>query len=489
MSVSVYQQHQPTSGAVYAINTVPDLILAADEGVKVQLFFKNPLDTWDPSNKMFEASYTPDFNGHITVNFEELYRKFLETKYPSGNSLFQDDYWFNYNIVWTGISSEASDNVAFSVANAVIKASSPFASWTNANFLTNQPAEKITDMDSKEWLSWFDGTYGTLKLKVRFYPKAGGNEDVIVFTEDDELFADAGGSLAYTVDVSYSRIIKYAQYLVGQLHPYYDIILVDDKGSILARQRYIYQERTGNEKYFLFVNALGGIDTLICQGANTMQPEATFSVGRFGGQYVPVDDADNVRRWQQNLGQLPWKQRNWVHELLTAKQGAKQYDPESGNYYDIVITGMDLGMGDSGQLASGGFTYMRSDAENVIGQEERDTTLHQSVADGSQPFDDLTTVAVLQFDEAQGGSGYETEAVEINATHVYVTIGGTASVYYSINGGTAVEIDPASRMPVVVEIDPGDEIQFSCQSEAPDVVLNYYPTDASQQQAQQNNEL
>ena len=133
--------------------------------------------------------------------------------------------------------------------------------------------------------------------------------------------------------------------------------------------------------------------------------------------------------------------------------------------------------------------FMRSDAENVIGQEERDTTLHQSVADGSQPFDDLTTQQVLAFEEAQGGSGYETEAVEINATHVYVTIGGTASVYYSINGGTAVEIDPASRMPVAVEIDPGDEIQFSCQNEAPDVVLNYYPTDASQQQAQQNNEL
>ena len=306
-----------------------------------------------------------------------------------------------------------------------------------------------------------------MTLKVRFYPKTGGNADYTV--------QSGSSSGIFTANVSYSRLIVLSAYLPGQLYPYYDLVMFDSKGSEVMTQRYVYQERTGNEKYFLFVNALGGIDTMICQGANTMQPEAKFNIGRFGGQYVPVDDADNVRRWQQNLGQLPWKQRNWVHELLTAKQAAKQYDQESGNYYDIVITGMALGMGDSGQLASGGFTYMRSDAENVIGQEERDTTLHQSVADGSQPFDDLSTTQELTFHS--GAGGYVTDTVEIPADRVLVTVSGTSlTVYVKINGVMSITIHPLSdRMPIAVEISEGDSISFVTTSDDGLITMNYYP--------------
>ena len=480
MSATITPSTAQMNGMVYARNTVPVITVSSqDEMITAELYILSGSRT-----PIYTANYALDFDNQATIDFRGIYDDWLASSVPtSGNLLAQAGAVEQFSIDVTGSSSGHIATYTFYVANSIFKGDGTISAFHNfliGRFLTNQPAEKITDMDAKEWLSWYN--YGqSMTLKVRFYPKTGDHADYTVQT----------GSSAgiFTANVSYSRLIALSAYLPDQLHPYYDLVMIDSKGSEVMTQRYIYQERTGNEKYFLFVNALGGIDTLICQGANTMQPEATFSIGRFGGQYVPVDDADNVRRWQQNLGQLPWKQRNWVHELLTAKQAAKQYDHESGNYYDIVITGMDLGMGDSGQLASGGFTYMRSDAENVIGQEERDTTLHQSVADGSQPFDDLTTQEVLAFEASQGGSGYETEAVEINATHVYVTIGGTASVYYSINGGTAVEITPASRMPVVVEIAPGDEIQFSCQDEAPDVVLNYYPTDASQQQAQQNNEL
>ena len=479
MSATITPSTAQMNGMVYARNTVPVITVSSqDEMITAELYILSGSRT-----PIYTANYALDFDNQATIDFKGIYDDWLASSVPtSGNLLAQAGAVEQFSIDVTGSSSGPIATYTFYVANSIFKGDgtiSAFHNFLSGRFLTNQPAEKITDMDAKEWLSWYN--YGqSMTLKVRFYPKTGDHADYTVQT----------GSSAgiFTANVSYSRLIALSAYLPGQLHPYYDLVMFDSKGSEIMTQRYIYQERTGNEKYFLFVNALGGIDTLICQGANTMQPEATFNIGRFGGQYVPVDDADNVRRWQQNLGQLPWKQRNWVHELLTAKQAAKQYDPESGNYYDIVITGMDLGMGDSGQLASGGFTYMRSDAENVIGQEERDTTLHQSVADGSQPFDDLTTQVSVAFED-DGHGGYETEAVEINATHVYVTIGGTASVYYSINGGTAVEISPASRMPVVVEIDPGDEIQFSCQDEAPDVVLNYYPTDASQQQAQQNNEL
>lgn len=477
MSVSVYQQHQPVQGAIYAKNTVPDLVLEADEGVQIKVYFKVPLDEeWEPDNILFDGAYTMDFDGRVTVNFEELYDSFLQTQFPpsSGNSLFQSRYWCEFNIVWIGIDSSTSSGVVFRVANAVINSTLDFQSWAQANFLTNQPIEKTTTKDAPEWLTWYDGTYGDLKLKVRFYPKAGNHEDITIFTESSALFDDTGGALCYTVEVSYSRIIKMSDHLPNQLLGYYDLLLIDGKGNILATQRYIYEERTGKEKYFLFINGLGGIDTLICHGENVLKPELTLNIGRFGKKYVPVDDSDNPRKWQQQTGHMPFRWRDWLYELMSIRQEAWKYDGMS--YVPIVLENADIDMSDNGQLDTASFDYRYQTVSRAISDTERakDRTLHASAADQSEPLDDLTTQAVLEFSPAQG-VGYATEAIAIPANHIYVTLEGTSTVYVEVNGTLAEEIDPASRMPVVIRIEPGDEVAFNSQDDIETITVNYYP--------------
>lgn len=472
MSVSIIQQ--PTSGAIYAKNTVPSLVLEATEGVYVRIIFKIPADDdWEPSNLVFEGTYTPDFDGLITLDFNELYEPYLKTKFPfTGTEILQDRYWCLFNIIWTGISSETSGNVAFKVANATVAPSAVFATWVGSNFLTNQPVEKRTTTDSPEFLSWFDGAYGDLVLKVRWYLKSGGNDDVDVFTEDDDDYSDYG-ALCYTVDVSYDRLIQLANYLPGSLRDYYDLILIDGKGNELMTQRYVFGKRSGKEKYYLFVNALGGIDTLVCQGEHTLQPELTLNIGKFGRQFVPIDDAENTKQWTQQTGQMPYRWRDWFYELMTVRQGVWKY--ANGDLQGIVLKTSDIAMGDSGQLASATFSYIATDGTRSNGYQERDPVLHQSIVKQAEEMEDKTKVTSISFE--QNGQNYETEAIEIPANKVYVTASGNGEIYCIVNGTLVSSFDPSTdRMPVVIDIDPGDEIQFLSQVDVTDrLTINYYP--------------
>lgn len=478
MSVSITQQ--PTSGAVYARNTVPKIILEADESVSVALIFKHPMDEdWEPDNIVFEGTYIPDLNGQITLDFEGLYEPYIQTQFPFvGSAKFQDKYWCSFNAVMTGIDSETSCNVVYRVANALLNSSTPFASWADQNFLTNQPLEKPTTKGSSECLTFFDATEGARVLKVRFYPKAGGTEDITVFTEDIDTFNDAQ-ALCNTVDVSYSRLVKMSTYLASQLKGYYDLILFNSKGSEICRQRYIYEECTGKEKHFLFVNALGGIDMLVCHGENTLQPELTLNIGRVDGKYIALDDTENARSWNQMTGNMPYRWRDWLYELMAVRQKAWKY--QDGDCLPIVLKTAEIAMGDGEQLAVASFSYMMENVNRAISDTERamERTLHQSVAEEAEELDDLTTTAVLAFVEDQQES-FETEAIEIPASRVYVTAYGNGTIYYTINGTLEGNFNPSTdRMPVVIDLDPGDEIQFFSQDiVAESLTANYYPDEA-----------
>ena len=467
MSVSIGQQ--PTSGTIYAKNTVPKLILYANEDVIVKVWFKAPEDGgWEPDNIMIEATYIPDLNGQITIDYEGLYDAFMKTLFPlsSGNSLYQEVYWYSFSASIVGMESETSLQVGWRVANAILNSSTAYNDWADGNFLTNQPLEKVTNKDAPEWLTYLDDAQGDRILKARFYPKSGGKEDVTVFTSPE--------TGCYTINVSYNRLIKMSSYLSGQLLGYYDLILFDSKASEICRQRYIYDERTGKEKYFLFVNALGGIDTLLCQGENSLNPELTLNTGRCDRRHISLDDSDNCRQWTQQTGHMPYRWRDWLYELMTVRQGAWKY--ANGNYIPIVVVSAEIAMGDGDQLAAASFSYMLENMSRAISDTERasERTLHASVAEEAEELDDLTTQTVLEFSPSQGG-GYATEAVAIPATHIYVTVEATSTVYVMVNGSLAEEIDPASRMPVVIEIDPGDEVSFDSQDEIDTVTVNYYP--------------
>ncbi len=472
MSAIISPTYRPTNNTWYAKNTVPKLLIEATENVTVTLYFKDQeAQEWQPYIA-FRGSYSPDFNGEIWVDFNGVYDSFISTKMPTASqtSLVQDKIWYYFRVV---VVDSSGDNVGtaitWQVFNAKLNSATPFQTWSQQNFLTNQPMEKTTNYEAPEWLTYLDlDDKGDRIVIGRFYPKEGGAVDCIV--NDDAC------SGCFSVNVNYARLIPMVDRLPHQLKGYYDIVLTDGNLNEICRQRYIYKERSGREKYFLFVNALGGIDTLICKGENVLAPDITHNIGRFGRQYRALDDTNDMRKWTQHIGQVPNHQRNWIYELLTAKQGAEKYDPETMEYLEIVVDSSELSMSDFGQLAGSPFSYILNDTENVVADTERpDRSLHQSVADQAEELNDRTTKVTVTF--VHGA----TEPVIIHSDALYVLFdsekGANASVYYFTDGIKAGEFKPGvDESPVRITIKEGASVHFETEGLVRSLELRYYPT-------------
>ena len=468
MNISEFSQ-KPTSGATYAKNEVPAFVITTNKTLLAILSIGPEV--------IFKGIYAPDFNGQISIDFRGLYDNYLNTLIPTTgvDEITHTEYRRQFTATFEVIVGEdtPSDNntISWYVANAKLKSDLSFSAWSEANFLTNQPIEKTTNYEAPEWLTWWD--HGTeMDLVARFYKKNGTSLDVTVRT------ATTAG--VFSVNVRYSRLIRMANVLPSSLLGYYDLILIDAKDDEVCRQRYIYEERTGREKYFLFVNALGGIDTLICAGENVLEPEITHNVGRFGRQYRALDDTDDMRKWSQHTGMVPSRQRNWIYELLTAKQGAEKYDPETMKYYEIVVDSSDISMSDNGQLTEATFGYILNETENVVADTERpDRSLHQSVAEQAEEFYDLSSNLTLAFEA--GEKVNVTEVASIAATKLYVTwdenLKDDIEVFVEVDGNSVGSfVTGTDTQPFIVTKTAGQTVQFLTEDDTIEsVTVTYYP--------------
>lgn len=476
MDISEFSQ-KPDSRLVYAKNEVPPFVISTGNSLLAVLSIGEEV--------IFRGSYSPNFEGKITIDFKGLYDDYLETIVPTNSTeILHTSYCREFTATFSVIAGEDTpgdnNSISWRVANAKVPADTNFNTWSQNNFLTNQPVEKTTNNEAPEWLTFFNLDNAT-GIKIVFYLKNGQTSEL----------GPASVSITgcVSLNVSYNLLIRAANVLPSQLKGYYDIVLLRNNQEV-ARQRYIYAERTAKEKYFCFVNALGGIDTMICSGENVLQPETTHNVGCFAGHYTALDDTDDMRQWQQNTGMLPMRQRNWVYELLTMKQGAVKYDPEAMDYYPIVVNSDEISMSDHGQLVSATFGYILDEPDNTIPVTERavDRFLHQSVADTAQELDDMSEVAVIKFEPSERGEGYETDAVELPTLKVYVVFAKTeqpVTVNYLIGGDPAGSFNlmtDDSPYVIVIDDDTPASLQFTSQENVlQDLIVHYYPIE-------QNNE-
>ena len=457
---------KPSANATYALNTVPVTIIATTETVTVTLKIGNDI--------IFTGQYAPDFNNRIRVDFADLYQAHVSSIMPgaSDTEVLQDKYRTNFTQVIQGTTGDPV-TVTYKVCNAKINSVTAFETWLGSHFITNQAVEKYTNHEAKEYLTHYNPA-GALTVYVVFYPTEGGTEEARVFRTDTNGF--------YTVDVSYSRLIALINLLPGAVHSYYDVELREGT-KVLATQRYIYRERSGKEKYFCFVNALGGIDTLICDGENVLEPETTHNVGRFGGTFISLDDTDDMRSWSQNTGYFERNRRNWIYELFSTKKAAAKYDFEAQTMTGIVVTESNVKVSDNDLLDTATFTYINTDYVGGVvadGETPSQQTIHDDPAQQEEPMMDISEK------EEPTITNDVTEAVEVKSTVVYVYYevedgARVAAVYYYINGSStpAGSFTPtASSGYVAIEVDWGDEISFNLHETGVNrIVLEYYKID------------
>lgn len=445
----------PTNGESYPKNLVPEVILSqVTDEVTIHLLQSDSV--------IFEGSYTPDVLGHVSVDLCELFTEWLNTSLPNTNAFLQTEWKKQFTLKIED--EDAQNTINFYVCNADFKSRTAWTTWLASNFLTNQPMEQHACKDAPLWISFYDAD-GGLSLKARFYKKAGGNIDVNIATTN--------GAGCYTCNVSYDRLIRQIAALPSSLYGYYDVLLMDGD-DIKAKQRYIYSERTGNEQYYCFVNALGGIDTLICQGENVLQPDITYNIGRFGKSFRQLDDTDTIRAWTQNTGMLPYKWRNWLFEIFAQKDSCWKYADKV--YTEIIISEGNLSVSNNGQLTSNTFGYILTENTSVIGSDERAAyAFRQSAADSAEEYESDIKTMELAFTDGV------TETIPVPAKVILVLATADAVVEatpisYLVDGTVVDDFTPSTTEPVQIALPAGDELSFETENVSVNgLILNYYP--------------
>ena len=444
------------------LNKVTEFVMTADYSVTMSLI----LDPNGSPEEIFTSRYHPNLNGVIFTDLTDIVKDYVKSTVPmDGNDFVQADFVkeFKFKIEEDHGGQETGN---FTVVNIAVNTTETVGSWCASNFLTHQAAQKRTNYESPEWLTWLD-LDGDYSLKVRFYKKSGGNLETTVTTDNAEG--------CYTVNVGYSRLIRLANMLPSQFKGYYDLVLCNGHDEVVAYQRYLYHERSGQEHYYLIVNPMGGVDTIIADGANVLNPDMTLNYGKYGFKFVPIDDAENIRMWNQALS-IEWRERYWLHGLMSKRGEAAVYFAESKAYEKIVIVGASFSMSDKGQLSQTSFDYIMSEAsEIVLASEERSRGLTQSAADATEELHDETTKVLVTFSHGA------TDPVVIPSDVLYVLFDWDESqkvetVYYFIDGDKTGEFVPGEdESPVQINIKEGVSVHFETEGPLEYLELRYYP--------------
>lgn len=354
------------------LDNIPDFIITGvDENLQVEVYSDTTYST-----VVFTATYMPDLDTEVRFNIADIFRAYLKTALPNSDIYLQQNVCRSFGFVITGLSSSTTSSEYYDVLLSKAEVDDTPYVYMQSHFLTLQPKDKTVTKDMPEHLT-VNGTgpLTGLQLYARFYPTTGGHSDVLI-----------GPPASSGINTFRFFWESLWQLRPGNCNRYIDIVANDGKSDVMS-QRYIYTHKTGREHYFLWVNALGGIDTICCDGANTLQPQVTHNVGRRQALVIQLDDSDDYRQWQQQSGWFPWKQREWLWDFVSSKHGHWIYDPEKPAYTEIIITSADMEASDDEQLVQFTFTYRKAARGNAVGTSSRAATFSQSAADAAEEID------------------------------------------------------------------------------------------------------
>lgn len=354
------------------LDNIPDFVLTSvDEIIQVDVYPDTLYVT-----PVFSATYMPDMAAEVRLNFADIFRDYLKTALPDSDIFLQPDVYKGFGFVITGLESEETHAEYYEVLLSKAQVDESPDVFMQTQFLTLQPKDKTVTKGMPEHLTLRGiGPVSELQLYARFYPTTGGHEDVLIGPPDNQ-------------GVNTYRFFweDLWQLRPGACYDFIDIVAVDTESDIMS-QRYVYAHKSGREHYFLWVNALGGIDTICCDGANTLQPQVTHNVGRRQRQVIQLDDSADYRQWQQLSGWFPWKQREWLWDFVSSKLGHWLYDPQTDTYTEIVVTSAEMEAADDGQLVQFSFTYRLANRGGAVGTSSRETAFSQSAADQADEID------------------------------------------------------------------------------------------------------
>lgn len=415
----------PASMGYYTKPQLPIFRVRSDSGFVCKLYAYGEL--------LFTGSYDYQL-GDVYVDVRDIVDEALfHTTRMGYNTVLQEDFCKLFDMAITN--EDDTWRRSFYVMNIATKVSGITA--ISKSFLTFQPDVKYITRQSPEYLSYYF-TVQDSKMIVRFYYNDGSNETITLFDFSDEI---AIHQECVMQDVSCEYVWSLSNRPSSQRKMYYDVFVVDAKGhAITTKQRYVVGDETGREKYFLFCNALGGIDTLIFGGQNSAKPSVEYNIGSFNDVLQQLDDSDDFIEYTQNTGYFSREMFRQIVDFAMSKTPKFIFNPDEQTYKRIVMTDSDPDINDRESFSS--FTFKYRIAEQDYLELENKVVEAQELIVASKVSKEITYETgsrniEVTYDSAK--NSYDTDVMECTASggmSIQVATNGTVSVYTSTDKKT-----------------------------------------------------
>lgn len=294
---------------------------------------------------VLSETYYPGNGNLIHVDLTEVVEANLKFTLPSTDVFAQPELAriFNYNCDAGAINITGFFTAVRSGKLHLNEAASQFLT---ENFLTWQPNDKAVTYYSPEYLTYFAPQACSIKVKAYFEDGSNGVVTLVSPTEDT----------CYTLNMQYAVI---SGKFNGRHPMYYDVWVENASGTRLSYvQRYRASEKQSeDESWYLFLNSLGGLDSLRAYGAIKDTPEYTHNIANIGDTSEEYR-VDCQRLHVRNTGYLTPEESRWLQDLFVSRQ---KYVYTISGLYKIIFTSSD-GNSDSSNLPdSYSFTYRYAD--------------------------------------------------------------------------------------------------------------------------------
>lgn len=319
---------------------IPDLIVDTTEQLSFTLS--------RGGTQIVAETYTPAQNDRIVINLRNLLELLVEV--PGYEEVATPIAQYTYTL--------GSTTGTFYCLPGGHGAAVSAESFLRGNFLTWQPQTRVTLYHTPHCLRYAALAACVCKVKGYF---TDGTSAVI------SLLTMSAGNI-YTMDVSFGTI----RGKFDTQPTYYDVWVENTTGQAMTwLQRYMLADfEAGTNDYFIFVNSLGGFDTIRFSG-DRKEINKLESVNAIFDDQTLEYDIDRTRSWKKYTGYIADEQlRMWVLDFFNSPQ--RYHLTDSGALQRIYVSEPKL-EDTAGETAGYEFTYAYSRQSRYINLERAET--------------------------------------------------------------------------------------------------------------------
>jgi len=348
----------PSSGSIHLVGNIPPFTVVSSSGVRIRI--------WDTSvsdaNLLYDETLYPD-NGTVSLDVRRILFSAMDVSLPGTSDLFDQTNALKTFVYQAGTSSSQTSfkavcgGIEGKSFNNHTESDAFTSSFLAGNFLSWQPQTKHISVSQPEYLTYLFASQR--KLVARVYYASGASvayQDVLLL---NFIPTSSVPAIIKTVNVSYTKINSL---LPNGIHPsYYDVFAADSSytldqastssGRVSYIQRYVAASPGERDQCYMWVNSIGGVDTVRCTGKLLYLPSHESELYSID-DVLQEGEPDVTTSWKQNTGFVESQNEGkWLSDFLISK---KKYHLQGASLRRIVMETQDQ---EYDILSPGGFEF------------------------------------------------------------------------------------------------------------------------------------